>query len=281
MLTIHMTSNIKNKSIGVFDSGLGGLTAVKELLNILPNEDIIYFGDTGRVPYGSRSQETIVKYALQDVAFLTSLGVKMIIAACGTVSSVAKDIGDSLSIPFVGVVNPTSIAACKATKNGKIGVIGTTATIKSNSYKNEINKINNDLQVFAKDCPLFVSLVEGGFISKDDPILKLTVERYLEDLLVSGVDTLILGCTHYPLIRDAISTYLGNGVSIIDSGRETALLASKILRNIGLTNFKNKKGNVSFYVSDSTEGFSKTAQLFLGKNITKNVKRVYIENYGF
>lgn len=276
-----MTSNMKDKSIGVFDSGLGGLTAVKELSDILPNEDIIYFGDTGRVPYGSRSRETIVKYALQDVAFLTSLGVKMIIAACGTVSSVAKDIGYSLSIPFVSVVEPTSMAACKATRNGKIGVIGTTATIKSNSYKNEINKINNNLQVFVKDCPLFVPLVEGGFISKDDPILKLTVERYLEDLLVSGVDTLILGCTHYPLIKEAISAYLGSGVSIIDSGKETALFASKVLKRTELTNSKSSNGNISFYVSDSTEGFSKTAQLFLGKNITKNVKRVYIENYGF
>lgn len=276
-----MTSNMKDKSIGVFDSGLGGLTAVKELSDILPNEDIIYFGDTGRVPYGSRSRETIVKYALQDVAFLTSLGVKMIIAACGTVSSVAKDIGYSLSIPFVSVVEPTSMAACKATRNGKIGVIGTTATIKSNSYKNEINKINNNLQVFVKDCPLFVPLVEGGFISKDDPILKLTVERYLEDLLVSGVDTLILGCTHYPLIKEAISAYLGSGVTIVDSGKETALFASKVLKRTELTNSKSSDGNISFYVSDSTEGFSKTAQLFLGKNITKNVKRVYIENYGF
>lgn len=276
-----MTSNMKDKSIGVFDSGLGGLTAVKELSDILPNEDIIYFGDTGRVPYGSRSRETIVKYALQDVAFLTSLGVKMIIAACGTVSSVAKDIGNSLSIPFVSVVEPTSMAACKATRNGKIGVIGTTATIKSNSYKNEINKINNNLQVFVKDCPLFVPLVEGGFISKDDPILKLTVERYLEDLLVSGVDTIILGCTHYPLIKEAISAYLGSGVTIIDSGKETALFASKVLKRTELTNSKSSDGNISFYVSDSTEGFSKTAQLFLGKNITKNVKRVYIENYGF
>lgn len=276
-----MTSNMKYKSIGVFDSGLGGLTAVKELSDILPNEDIVYFGDTGRVPYGSRSRETIVKYALQDVAFLTSLGVKMIIAACGTVSSVAKDIGNSLSIPFVSVVEPTSMAACKATRNGKIGVIGTTATIKSNSYKNEINKINNNLQVFVKDCPLFVPLVEGGFISKDDPILKLTVERYLEDILVSGVDTLILGCTHYPLIKEAISAYLGSSVSIIDSGKETALFASKVLKRTELTNSKSSDGNISFYVSDSTEGFSKTAQLFLGKNITKDVKRVYIENYGF
>lgn len=281
MLTIRMTSDIKFNSIGVFDSGLGGLTAVKELANILPNEDIIYFGDTGRVPYGSRSKETIIKYALQDVAFLTSLDVKMIIAACGTVSSVAKDIGDSLDIPFVGVVKPTSMAACKATKNGKIGVIGTTATIKSNSYKNEINKINNDLQVFVKDCPLFVPLVEGGFILKDDPILKLTVERYLKDLLVSGIDTLILGCTHYPLIKEAISAYLGSSVSIIDSGKETALFASKALKNTGLTNLKNENGNISFYVSDSIEGFSKIAQLFLGKDITNSVKRVYIENYGF
>ncbi len=271
---------MNDKSIGVFDSGLGGLTTVKELLSIMPRENIIYFGDTGRVPYGSRSKETIIKYAMQDVSFLMSLGVKIIIAACGTVSSVAKDIGSSLDIPFIGVVKPTSLSACEMTKRGKIGVIGTTATINSNSYKNEINRIDNSIEVFTKDCPLFVPLVESGFISKDDPILKLTVERYLEGLLKEGIDTLILGCTHYPIIRDAISEYLGQDVSIVDSGRETALYASKILKNMGLTSSRYESGNTSFYVSDSIKGFSETAQLFLGKNITKDINRIYIENYG-
>ena len=271
---------MNDKSIGVFDSGLGGLTTVKELQNLMPNEDIIYFGDTGRVPYGSRSKETIIKYAMQDVSFLLSLGVKIIIAACGTVSSVAKDIGSSLDVPFVGVVKPTSVAACKATKNGKIGVIGTTATINSNSYKNEINVINDSIKVFTKYCPLFVPLVENGFISRNDPILKLAVERYLESLLQEGIDTLILGCTHYPIIRDAISDYLGEGVSIVDAGRETAMYASEILKDMRLTNSQSEPGNTTFYVSDNISGFSKTAQLFLGKNVTKDINRIYIENYG-
>ena len=271
---------MNDKSIGIFDSGLGGLTTVKELSNIMPNEDVIYFGDTGRVPYGSRSRETIIKYAMQDVSFLMSLGVKVIVAACGTVSSVANDIGSSLDVPFIGVVKPTSLAACKVTKNGRIGVIGTTATINSNSYKNEVNRIDNSIEVFTKDCPLFVPLVESGFILKDDPILKLTVERYLEGLLKKGIDTLILGCTHYPIIRDAISEYLGDDVSIVDSGRETALYASEILKDMHLTNSQCRSGNTSFYVSDSIKGFSKTAQLFLGKNVTKDINRIYIENYG-
>lgn len=273
-------SNIKGKPIGVFDSGLGGLTAVKELSKILPKENIVYFGDIGRVPYGSKSRETIIKYALQDVSFLMSLGVKIIIVACGTVSSVAMDINSSLGVPFIGVVKPTCISAAKITKNGKIGVIGTTATINSNSYKNEIKKINSDIEIFSKDCPLFVPLVENGFISKDDPILKLTVERYLEDLTKNNIDTLILGCTHYPIIKDAICDYLGSKVSIVDAGKEVALYSSKILKNKNIDSDNLKNGNISFYVSDSTEEFSKTARVFLGKSVSKNISRVYIENYG-
>ena len=267
------------QAIGVFDSGLGGLTAVKELIRVLPNEDIIYFGDTGRVPYGNRSQETITKYAFQDAAFLMHHNVKMIIAACGTVSSVATELKSSLPVLFTGVVAPTAISAVNATVNGKIGVIGTTATIKSGSYRKEILKINKDIEIFEKDCPLFVPLVENGFIDHNDPILNLTIKRYLSEIVEKGIDTLILGCTHYPIIREAISNVIGNSIKIIDSGRETAIYSANYLKENNLLDNSGKKGSYSFYVSDSTEGFSNVAQLFLGSNVNYNVSKINIEAF--
>lgn len=270
---------LNNKPIGVFDSGLGGLTCVKELSKILPGESIVYFGDTGRVPYGDKSKDTIIKYALQDISFLLSKGVKMIIAACGTVSSVALDIGNKISIPFTGVVRPTAISAVKASKNGRIGIIGTSATIRSLSYRTEIHNICEDILVFEQDCPLFVPLVENGYISPDDPILKLSVERYLSNLVDKNIDTLILGCTHYPIISKAISNFMGNNVTIIDSGRQTALYAKSLLLSHDLISFEKSPCNNSFYVSDNIDNFSKVAELFLGKRIDKKVKLINIENF--
>lgn len=267
---------MKNKPIGVFDSGLGGLTAVKELIKILPHEDIIYFGDTGRVPYGNRSRETITKYAQEDVSFLLSFDVKMIIAACGTVSSVVSDLGETLNIPFTGVVNPTAKAAALATKNGKIGIIGTTATIKAAAYQREIKKINNKIKVFSQDCPLFVPLVENGFLD-NDPITLEVAKRYLTFFKEKNIDTLILGCTHYPIISSTISKVVGSHVKIIDSGRETALFAFEKLKENNLLNDKLNSGNCSFYVSDTIESFSKTANLFLGKTLNQTVKRIDID----
>lgn len=268
-----------NNAIGVFDSGLGGLTAVKQLLNILPNENIIYFGDTGRVPYGTRSKETIKKYAIQDTAFLLSKNVKMIIVACGTVSSVVPEFKDSLDIPFIGVVTPTSISAASKTKNGKIGIIGTTATIKSRSYYNELKTINKDLEIFEQDCPLFVPLVENGFTDKNDPIVQLAIKHYLSNMLNANIDTLILGCTHYPIISKAISNFMGNNLNLINSGYETAIYAKQILSSMDLLNNSKHKGNSSFYISDSVKGFSDFAKLFLGRDISDNVKKIDIELY--
>lgn len=265
--------------IGVFDSGLGGLTAVKELLNVLPHEDIIYFGDTGRVPYGNRSKSTIKRYAMQDASFLLSQNVKMVIAACGTVSSVALDLDNELPVPFTGVVKPTVRSAVKATKNGKIGVIGTTATINSNSYKKEIETLNKDILVISQDCPLFVPLVENGFISKDDEIVRLVIERYLKKLKDEKVDTIILGCTHYPIIKNAISYIMGDDITLIDSGKETACFAAEILKGLGLQTEKKEEGKCRFYVSDTTEEFSKYAELFLGRNVSHEVSRIDIEKY--
>lgn len=264
------------KAIGVFDSGLGGLTAVRELLTVLPNENIVYFGDTGRVPYGNRSRETIKKYSIQDARFLLTKNVKLIIAACGTASSVAPEIGGNISVPFTGVVAPTAAAAIKATQNGKVGVIGTTATIKTGSYKREIQRLSPDTEVFEQDCPLFVPLVENGFISPDDEIVKLVIERYLSSLRESGIDTLILGCTHYPIIAEAISEALP-GVRLIDSGRETAIYAASILKEQNALAADDTPGECEFYVSDTTEGFSTLAGIFLGRDISASVSRVDIE----
>lgn len=270
---------MSNQPIGVFDSGLGGLTAVKQLRAIMPHENIVYFGDTGRVPYGNRSVETIRRYAAQDAEFLLSHNVKMVIAACGTVSSTAKDLGDRLPVPYTNVVAPTAAAAAAATRNGKIGVIGTTATVTSCAYKTEIEKINKDIRVFQKDCPLFVPLVENGLISPDDPITKLTVERYLKVLKAEGVDTIILGCTHYPILKAAIGEYVGMDVKLIDSGKETAFHAAKLLEQQGLLNDSSDDGVCRFFVSDHTEDFANLASIFLHSNIGENVSRVDIQNF--
>ncbi len=265
--------------IGIFDSGLGGLTAVKELSNVLPSENIVYFGDTGRVPYGNRSKDTIIKYANQDANFLMSKNVKFIIAACGTVSSVASDFGNCFGVPFAGVVTPTALAAVKATKNNKIGVIGTTATIKSNSYKKEIYNINDEVEVLVQDCPLFVPLVENGLVSPDDFVVTEIAHRYLKNFIEQKVDTVILGCTHYPILKDVIKKVMGEDVILIDSGRETALYTAKQLKKMDLLNDSDKNGECSFFVSDRTEGFAKLASIFLDKEISQNVERIDINLY--
>ena len=271
--------DIRDMAIGVFDSGLGGLSAVKELMNVLPAEDIVYFGDTGRVPYGNRSRDTIIKYAQQDVNFLLRNNVKMVIAACGTVSSVATGLSDSLSIPFTGVVDPTAKAAAAATKNGKIGVIGTTATINSHSYKKKIKEINPELEILEKDCPLFVPLVENGFTDPEDIIVKSVVEHYTKEFTLKGVDTVILGCTHYPLLTDAIAKVLGDGVTLIDSGRATAVYTAELLKNMNLESTAKSTGKYKFFVSDTPDNFANMAGMFLGRDMSHKVTQIDIEEY--
>ena len=267
-------------AIGVFDSGLGGLSAVKEFMRVLPTEKIIYFGDTGRVPYGTRSRETIKKYAFQDAAFLLEHKVKMIVAACGTVSSVAGvELEEGLPVPYTGVVNPTAFAAVRKTKNGRIGVLGTSATIGSHSYKRRLEKLNPELEVFEKACPLFVPLVENGVISPKDQITRLVVERYLSELKLNGIDALILGCTHYPLLKEAISDYMGSGVELIDSGRETAVYAAKVLADNDLLCETLNQKSPEFYVSDAPEGFESVAGLFLGRDMGHTVTQIDIEQF--
>lgn len=273
---MNAVENMRDLAIGVFDSGVGGLTAVKELNNILPNENIIYFGDTARLPYGSRSKETILKYANEDINFLRQHGIKMIIAACGTVSSVMNTKALVEDIPFTGVLLPAVQAACGATENGKIGVIGTQATIKSGSYGRAIKTIRPNSFVVGKACPLFVPLVENGYTDKDNKIARMVVEEYLEPIKNEGVDTLILGCTHYPLLKDIIADVVGEGVTLISSGEEAAKFANLCLLEQNLLNTSESIGKNTFYVSDSVEMFEENARQFLGHDVHGDVFKVDI-----
>ncbi len=269
-----------NRAIGVFDSGLGGLTVVKEIQKTLPDENIVYFGDTGRVPYGTRSRDTIRKYALEDERFLLSQDVKLIVAACGTVSSVAADTAENLPVPFAEVVSHSVRAAVSATKNRKIGILGTNATINSGAHKKQILKLLPDAEVYENSATLFVPLVEEGWYSENDSIVLGTVERYLSPLLKSGIDTLILGCTHYPVLSKAIKRLAGDGVVLINMGEATALSLKEQLTKADSLNTSGKKGNIRFYVSDKAESFRKTASILLGEDIDENtVEQVDISIY--
>lgn len=261
-----------NRPIGVFDSGLGGLTAVRHLQCLLPSENIVYFGDTGRVPYGTRSRDTIRRYAAEDCHLLLEKDVKFIIAACGTVSSVAPDLLNELSVPAIGVVTPTARAAVNATKNGRVGIIGTAATVRSGSFAKAMHKIDPTIQVTATPCPLFVPLVESGWISEEDPVAIPMVKRYLTAVKEAGVDTLILGCTHFPLLAPIIQKELGD-VTLIDSGRETAALCAAVLTEKDQL-ADRRQGDTKYYVSDQPEGFSQVAEIFLGRSVEQAVEMV-------
>lgn len=269
---------MNNKYIAVFDSGLGGLTAVKELMRVLPNENIIYFGDTGRVPYGSRSDSTIIKYVRSDVNFLKTFDVKLIIVACGTASTVAlPHIKNEIDIPMIGVLSPTVQAAVKATKNKRIGVLGTSGTIGSGKYEEEIKKIDPDIFVYNKACPMFVPLVENGFI--DDEVAYLVCKKYLDEVLSEGVDTIILGCTHYPLLEKSISKIAGPDVTLINSGAVTADYTQKYLENNSMLSTQSSDAQYRYYVSDSIDNFAGVADTFLGKHIEDSIEKIDIEAY--
>lgn len=266
-----------NRPIGVFDSGLGGLTVVRQLLRKLPGEDIVYFGDTGRVPYGTRSPETIEKYTRQDSRFLLSRNVKMIIAACGTVSSVAPHILRELPVPAMGVVDPTADAAVKASPSGRIGILGTPATIRSASFERRIREVRPEAEVHAVACPLFVPLVENGWIELDNEATVAAARRYLEPLAAKGVDTLILGCTHYPLLAPVISTVMGPDVVLVDSGEACAALCAERLEQDDALNRTKRAGMCHFYVSDLPDDFTHVARMFLGRDVDGDTERVDIE----
>ena len=264
-----------HRAIGVFDSGLGGLTVVKELHKILPNENIVYLGDTGRVPYGSRSRETIIKYAMEDIAFLKSKDVKMIVAACGTVSStLPREISDNLGVPYADVVRPSAQEACKLTKNGRVGVVGTSASIRSNSYGRTISGLRPEVQVFGNACPLLVHVVENGLVQPDNQIARLSVEMYLKPLMEEKIDTLILGCTHYPILYDIFDDLLNHEVSLIDPGKCTARYVNDVLTEQGMLSDRKELGITDYNVTDQVSGFEQTASLFLGEPVIGSLNRV-------
>lgn len=267
------------RPIGVFDSGLGGLTALRELRRILPGEDLVYFGDTGRVPYGTKSRETILRYARQDVAFLRSFDPKAIVVACGTVSANAlTELTAENDLPIFAVVSPAAQAAVAATRNKRVGLIGTSASIRSGAYEREMAALDPAVTVAAQACPLFVPLVENGRFRPGDKVAELVVEEYLAPVKAAGVDVLVLGCTHYPLLTDAIAAFMGPAVTLIDTGAVCADHAAKTLGERGLL-AQRERGSCRYFVSDSTQGFAHLASLFLGETVEGSVERVDIEKY--
>lgn len=263
-----------DRAIGVFDSGLGGLTAVRRLHALMPDEDIIYFGDTGRVPYGTRGRDTIIKYARQDVAFLRQFDLKAIIIACNTVSSVALDLlGQENDIPIIGTVEPACRRAMTMTQNGKVGVIGTAATVRSGAYERYLHHADGSLTLYTQPCPLFVPLVENGRVQRGDVVIETVVAEYLAPLKDAGVDTLILGCTHYPLLEGVIGDFMGPEVTLIDSGAEAANLASTQFDPAG------GPGKTRYFVSDDPDGFDQLACLFLQEQIDVGAGLVDISSY--
>jgi glutamate racemase len=267
-LSEEALSEMDKRPIGIFDSGLGGLSTVRAMKKLLPNEDIVYFGDTGRVPYGTRSNETIETYTAQDIKFLRAFNCKMIVVACGTVSTVASDIIYSLDEPATGIAKPSAKAAAMATKNKIVGVLGTSATINSGAFDDEIHKIDSDIEIISNACPLLVPLVENNWIDIDDEVTNAAVKRYLKPLTDKGVDTIILGCTHFPLLAPIIQKIAGENVKLIDTGLEEARFVKSVLEEKGIKNDTAHCGEQKFFVSDKTQDFCNTANILLGEDIT-------------
>jgi len=275
----------KDKPIGIFDSGVGGLTVVKEVIRHLPNESIIYLGDTARVPYGIKSPETVIKYSRQNTNFLKERGIKLLVAACNTSSAVSLSIlRKEADISVIGVIEPGARAAVRNTKTGNIGVIGTEATIKSGAYEKAINQWSvvsgqwsgKKIEVASKACPMFVPLAEEGWFENE--VAEMTAEVYLSDFRGKRIDVLVLGCTHYPLLKKTIQKSVGTRVILIDSAEETAKEIEILLRERGLLS-DGKSRFVDFYVTDNPERFSKVGKAFLGENGLSRLSAVDLSNY--
>lgn len=266
-----------NRAIGVFDSGVGGLTAVREMLRLLPHENIIYFGDTARVPYGSHDKETIVKFSKQDLQFLLGKDVKAVLVACGTVSSTALPTLQSMTnIPVIGVVESAAKEAFEVSKNKKILVLATAATIKSHSYFNELHRLDNTIDVCELACPLFVPLVENGYIDNGNEITRMVVADYLKKVSGFKADTVILGCTHYPLLKHFISDAMGS-INIVEAGRAAANYMHQVLHKKGLENDDNASSRQEYYVSESIESFTSIADMFLGEGFHGSIDKINID----
>ncbi len=272
--------DICHAPIGVFDSGVGGLTVAREIMRQIPNERIVYFGDTARVPYGSKSQDTIIRYSRQIIRFLKTKGVKAIVVACNTASAYALEtIRPELDIPIIGVVKPGAKVAAQTTKNGKIGVIGTEGTVKSGIYTEMIHKENSRAEVMGKACPLFVPLVEEGWMK--DPVTETVARRYLKPFQESDIDTLILGCTHYPLLRSMVGQIMGEAVHLVNPAYETAVELKQLLEEQKIANDGNHgegEKKYQFYVSDAAEKFMQFANSILPYDI-ESTQLIPIEEY--
>lgn len=272
--------DLKNAPVGVFDSGVGGLTVMREIMRQIPNESIIYFGDTARVPYGNKSKETVTRFSRQIVHFLKSHQVKTIVVACNTASAYALDeLEKECDIPIMGVVKPGAKAAVEATRNGKIGVIATEATIGSGIYSHYIKELKSSATIYGKACPLFVPLVEEGLW--EDPVTEEIARRYLAELIDNDIDTLILGCTHYPLIRSTVRKVIGEQVTLVNPAYETAIELRKVLADNGLLREAAPKlgeNQYQFYVSDMAEKFKVFANSIIKYGIL-SAKTVNIEDY--
>ena len=277
----ELNNSVRNAPIGVFDSGLGGLTVVREIMRNLPDESITYFGDTARVPYGNKSGETVIRYSRQIVHFLEEKQVKAIVVACNTASALALDtIEKEISVPIIGVVRPGADMAIASTTRKKIGVIATEGTIRSGLYRKLICGADPEMQVYEKACPLFVPLVEEGWTK--DPITEEVARRYLQEILDDGIDTLIMGCTHYPLLRSLLKKVVGDSVQLINPAYETAQALGRMLDEKGLrhdpVSVEDESGRYCFYASDSVEHFVDFANRILPYTLV-GARQVAIENY--
>ncbi|MDD3840927.1 MAG: glutamate racemase [Clostridia bacterium] len=266
-----------NRPIGVFDSGVGGLTVVKELMRQLPDESIIYLGDTARVPYGTKSKETVIKFSFQCIRFLISQNIKIIVIACNTASAIALEQAKKhFDIPILGVIKAGARCAVEQTRNGKIGIIGTEATVNSRAYDEEILKIKDDVKLFSTPCPLFVSIAEEGW--SDTEVARLTAEKYLLPLKQKGIDSLLMGCTHYPLLKNTIHKVMGEDVNLIDPAVGTAETVKQILKQSDALCDKSTPCRHVYYSSDNGEKFKKIANIFLDRKIGR-VKKIDIEEF--
>ncbi len=265
-----------NRPIGIFDSGIGGLTVLKEIAEQLPYEDLVYFGDTARVPYGTRSRETIIKYSFQCINFLISKNIKLVVIACNTATASAlEEVSKHFDIPIIGVVMPGVETAVKTSENQKIGIIGTTSTINSHAYDEGIRALNSSAEVIGVACPLFVPIVEDGW--QDTEVARLTAEKYLLELEEHEIDTLVLGCTHYPILKYTISKVMKN-VNLINPAFETAKQVKLLLEEKDLLTEKREKPEKQFFVSDDPEKFRRIGGNILNKNIT-SIEKIDIEDF--
>ncbi len=278
-----MNMKEKEKAIGVFDSGVGGLTVFKELMRQMPEERLVYFGDTARVPYGSKSKETVTEYSRQIIRFLRTRNVKAIVIACNTASAMAlSDIEQEIDIPIIGVVKPGALTAAEVTKNNRIGLIATEATISSGIYEKYLQEMRPHVRVFGKACPLFVPLVEEGLLQ--DPVTTEIAQRYLSVLQEKEIDTLIMGCTHYPMIRDTLQSVMGEKVKLINPAYETARECRSMLQKEGLLRTDSPDPDsaekYSFFVSDAAERFRVVADMIL-PDVFPGAVKIPIENYAY